>query len=105
MPQSHPTEEQIAKGAKLPSDFNHTTLRTLVVDAGEKVGVEIVETVYFAEPHKSGKLHNNLLVRAEGQGRWLKLAQYLRDRHTVHIVFHNFGTTGQPRFLAQRVVP
>ena len=91
--QSYPKEEQIAKGAKLPSDFNHTTFRTLVVGAAEKVGVGIVETTFFLEPHGSGQLHNNLLVRAEGQWRWLKLAQYLRDQdgygytaHSTHCV-------------------
>ena len=83
----YPKEEQIARGARKPSDFTHETFRALVVDAAKKCGEDIIETAVFVEPHASGKPHNNLLGRCERQWRWLKVAQYLRDEKKVWVGF------------------
>ena len=49
--------------------------------------IELLETVCFAEPHASGKLHLNLLVRAKRPYRWLRVAQRLLQHHKVYVGF------------------
>ena len=87
--QSAPTPEVAERLAlRLPSEFSRAEFRALVVGAHTACGEDIVETACFKEPHASGVVHNNVLVRASRQYRWKKIAEHLRGLR-VHV---DFGT-------------
>jgi hypothetical protein len=84
---SHPLPDTVQRlGLKTPADFDHDSFRVLVVAAHETVGVELVETACFVEPHANGLPHLNLLVRSKTQYKWKAVAAELR-KQGVHVDF------------------
>ena len=68
---SHPTDEVVNHlGVQLPGAFAREAFGTLMVQAHAECGASAVETACFLEPHASGKLHHNCLIRCSKQYRW-----------------------------------
>ena len=88
-----PTDDTVARhGVKTPADFDRDSFRTVVAEAYHFNKVELVQTVCFQEPHADGRPHLNLLVRANTQHRWLKIAQRFLRHHKVFVIFgHEMG--------------
>lgn len=52
---AHPTPENVQQlSLKTPADFTRDSFRELVVEAHAAVGVTLMETVCFREPHENG---------------------------------------------------
>jgi hypothetical protein len=84
---SHPRPETVQRlGLKTPADFDRESFRALVVACHGTVGVELVETACFLEPHANGLPHLNLLVRSKTQYKWKAVAAELRKK-SVHVDF------------------
>ena len=64
---------------KQPSDFSRFSFRVAVHDAHQAAGVDIVEAACFQELHGNGEVHQNCLVRASRQYRWLPVAEQLKQ--------------------------
>ena len=83
-----PLPETVASnGVKTPDDFDRESFRAVVVEAHAFAEVTVLETTCFQEPHASGKLHLNLLVRSQRAYRWLKVAERLLQHHKIHVGF------------------
>ena len=74
---------------KKPEAFSRQQFGQLMVKAHEECNVTIVETACFLEPHASGQMHHNCLVRSDGQYRWKTTAERLFQHHRVSV---NFGS-------------
>ena len=74
-------------GLKRPKDFTKAEFSTLIVDAHNKVDVQIVETAGFLEPHANGEVHHNSLVRASVPFRWKKTAEYLFKEQKISVSY------------------
>ena len=61
----YPSAETVQNhGVKTPDDFDRESSRVAGLEAHSFADVQILETICFREPHSSGELHLNLLVRA-----------------------------------------
>ncbi len=82
--QAHPKPETVQRlGLKTPGDFTREEFGKLMVKAHKEMGVDLVETACFLEPHSNGLKHHNCLARAADQFRWLKAAEHLRRKYKV----------------------
>ena len=74
-----PCDETVASlGLKRPTDFTREELCQLIVNVHDECGIEILETAGFLEVAPTTvNLHQNCLLRAKDQFRWLKLAEKL----------------------------
>ena len=81
---SHPNPETVARlGLKVPSDFDRASFSELMVKAHGECNIDIIETATFLEPHESGLMHLNCLVRAASKFRWARAAERLRREYKV----------------------
>ncbi len=91
-----PTAAVIAShGLKKPEVFTREDFGKLVVKAHKECGVKVVETACFLEPHASGLLHHNCLVRADAQYRWKATAEKLFQKYKVSVSFGSNVRTWQ----------
>ena len=79
--QPHPRRPEL--GYKAPSEFSREQFGELIVKAHKECNITIVETACFQEPHASGEMHHNCLVRAGKQFRWKEPAERLRTEYKV----------------------
>ena len=85
---AHPMPETVEKlGLKVPSDFDRHSFSQLVVKAHGECDIEIIETACFLEPHASGLMHHNCLVRATKKFRWARPAERLRREYKVCVSY------------------
>ena len=83
-----PTAAIIAShGLKRPEDFTREEFGKLMVKAHRECGVTVVETACFMEPHASGLMHHNCLVRADCQYRWKQTAEKLFQKYKVSVSY------------------
>ena len=82
-----PTAQVVARGMKQPSDFTRTTFNDMIVKCLAECHKTVVETATFQEPHASGDMHVNSLVRADAQYRWKPVAERLLQHYKVHVSF------------------
>ena len=75
-----PTQAVVAShGLTTPDTFTREQFGKLLVKVHKECGVALVETAFFLEPHASGLMHHNCLVRADAQYRWKQIgAQAMR---------------------------
>ena len=97
--QSQPRPETLERLClKAPSDFIADSFREVVLGSHTAEGIELQETVFFKQPHENGTFHNNLLVRALKQYKWLDVATRLRAEQKLHV---NFARCTQRRVTAK----
>jgi hypothetical protein len=80
---------------KRPEAFTREQFGQLMVKAHAEGNVTIVETACFLEPHASGLMHHNCLVRADAQYRWKQTAETLFQKYKVSVSFGNNVKTWQ----------
>ena len=80
---------------KRPEAFTRGQFGQLMVKAHAEVDVTIVEAACFLEPHASGLMHHNCLVRADAQYRWKQTAETLFQKYKVSVSFGNDVKTCQ----------
>ena len=86
----HPLPETILKhGLLCPGNFTRESFSDTIVKAHSDCSVNLLETAVFLEPHASGKMHLNCVVRAEDKYRWKKVAEQLCEHAKMRV---NFGS-------------
>lgn len=85
-----PTPAVVAShGLKRPEVYTREQFGKLMVKAHKECGTNIVETACFLEPHSSGLLHHNCLVRGDTQYRWKQTAEALLQKYKVSVSYGN----------------